>query len=261
MNDVRWIALHCGEETSALLAKYPNAFLLLTQISMRARWKDCAITKLKAGQALIGDWQQAGLQSEKAYRHAKDVLADCKLVKFKGASKGTVATLLDSTVFSITTNPKGGQTGEQRADEGLASGGQGATNHKDTQSTQNTTIPCLVTDSASAGGVQSPHPANAFSIGQLMTVEEAKRCSMKIRAIEVSSEPDGNFAIFPPEEFSVLAVDWHIKAEQTGWLINERPMRDPEKALHGYLRKAINRKSKKFKELRCENPDDGEPPF
>lgn len=138
----RFIALHCGDETAALLSQHPNAFLLLTQIAMRAKWKDCAITRLKAGQAFIGDWREAGLKSEKAYRHAKSILSDCKLATFQGANKGTIATLSDSKVFSISADGRGGQTGGQGdspgADEGRTRGGQGATNHTDIQNTPNT---------------------------------------------------------------------------------------------------------------------------
>jgi hypothetical protein len=136
----RFIVLHCGDETAALLSQHPNAFLLLTQIAMRAKWKDCPVTRLKAGQAFIGDWREAGLKSEKAYRHAKTVLSDCKLATFQGANKGTIATLADSKVFSISLDARGGQTGGQGdslgADEGRTRGGQGATNHTDTQSTR-----------------------------------------------------------------------------------------------------------------------------
>ncbi len=141
----RFIALHCGDESAALISKHPNAFLLLTQIAMRAKWKDCTITRLKAGQAFIGDWREAGLRSEKAYRHAKEILTDCGLATFKGANKGTIATLADSRVFSVSADARGGQTGEQGdspgASKGRTRGEQGASNNTDTQSTQSTLIP------------------------------------------------------------------------------------------------------------------------
>lgn len=122
MNPTRWIALHCGDETESLQAKHPNAFLLLCQIARRAKWKDCAITKLKEGEAFIGDWKQAGLPSEKAYRVAKTVLTNCGLVAFRGASKGTVATLVSSMIFTLNADERGGQKGEQRADTGTGKG-------------------------------------------------------------------------------------------------------------------------------------------
>ena len=131
MAATRFIALHCGDEAQALLENHPNAFLLLSQIAMRAKWKDCPITGMKAGEAFVGDWKKAGLHSEKSYRHAKKVLTECKIAAFKGASKGTVATLMDTRIFSVSMNT-GADTG---ADEGRARGGQGATNHTDTQNT------------------------------------------------------------------------------------------------------------------------------
>jgi hypothetical protein len=132
----RFIALHCGDETAALIAGHPNAFLLLTQIAMRAKWKDCPITKLKAGQAFIGDYQEAGIHSEMAYRHAKKVLADCGLATFKGTNKGTVASLENSTIFSISSNPSNEQGNNQATIKERSRNGQGTTNHTDTQSTQ-----------------------------------------------------------------------------------------------------------------------------
>jgi len=125
----RWIALHCGEDSEALLMNRPAAFLLLTQIAMRAKWKPCSITKLNAGQAFIGDWREAGLSSEKVYRNAKAFLAECGLATFEGRTKGTVATLTDKRIFSFEREDKG----EQWADRGRTEGGQRATNHTDTQ--------------------------------------------------------------------------------------------------------------------------------
>jgi len=141
----RWIALHCSDDAQALITNHPNAFLLLTQISMRVKWKDCKITRLKAGQAFIGDWKNAGISSEKAYRHSKGILADLGLVSFQGASKGTTATLLDQGIYSYESKARGGQgadegrtEGGQGADEGRTEGGQGATNHTDTRTHGNT---------------------------------------------------------------------------------------------------------------------------
>lgn len=125
-----WIALHRSEEAFALLENHPNAFLLLTQIAIRAKWKDCQIAGLKAGQALIGDWKKAGLPSEKAYRHAKKLLARWQLAAFQGTNKGTVATLSNSIVFSISNERRGEQRGGQKADKGHTRDGQGATNEQ-----------------------------------------------------------------------------------------------------------------------------------
>ncbi len=132
MSNQGFIALHRGDIAETLLGKHPNAFLLLTQIALRARWKDCPITGMKQGEAFIGDHKNAGIQTEKAYRHAKEILVRASLVSFKGANKGTVATLTDTSIFSTTAPDRGGQG----ADKGRTRGGQGATKNKDTQDTQ-----------------------------------------------------------------------------------------------------------------------------
>ncbi len=132
----RFIALHCGDESAALLANHPNAFLLLTQIAMRAKWRDCPVTRMKAGQARIGDWREAGIHSEMAYRHAKGILSECGLATFQGTNKGTVATLANSMVFSLSPSSNNGQGNDPATDKERSNNGQGTTNHTDTQSTQ-----------------------------------------------------------------------------------------------------------------------------
>ena len=134
MNPSRFIALYCGDETEVLVKRHPHAFLLLLQIAMRAKWKDCPITGLKAGQAFIGDWKNAGIPSEMAYRHAKKTLLECRFATFRGTSKGTVATLTDSRIFSITSKSgTGTATTQQRTRNG-----QGTTNHTDIQNVLST---------------------------------------------------------------------------------------------------------------------------
>jgi hypothetical protein len=136
----RWIAMHCCEETDALQEKHPSAFLLLCQIVRRARWKDCPIMHLKAGEAFIGDWKKAGLRSPKAYEVAKKRLEMCGLVRFQGGNRGTRATILDSTIFSINEGAKGERTDKRAGSKGGADGEQRGTTHIDTKNTdtQNT---------------------------------------------------------------------------------------------------------------------------
>jgi hypothetical protein len=134
--NTRFIALHCGDETAELLANHPTAFLLHTQIAMRAKWKDCTITKLKAGQAFIGDYQAAGIHSEMAYRHAKAILSDCGLATFKGTNKGTIATLVNSTIYSLSPYPSNERGNDQATDKERSRNDQGTTNHTDTRKTQ-----------------------------------------------------------------------------------------------------------------------------
>ncbi len=99
-----FVALNRGQDTEQLLLKYPKAFLLLTQIALRARWsrEPNPITRLEFGQAFIGDYKSAGLSTEQEYRTAKQVLGTTGQATFRGTSKGTVATLTDSAIWSVT---------------------------------------------------------------------------------------------------------------------------------------------------------------
>jgi len=110
---------------------------------MRAKWKDCRISKMKAGESFIGDWKNAGLPSEMAYRHAKKILKESGLATFRGTSRGTVATLSNSSIYSISKEANNGQNNTletdkeqtrngQGTDKERARNGQGTTNHTDT---------------------------------------------------------------------------------------------------------------------------------
>lgn len=100
--DSGWIALRRTEETNTLLAKHPNAFLQLCQIGLRAKWKDDPISGLREGEAFVGDFWNAGIETEMKYRHAKKILVRCGLATFRGTNKGTVATLVNSSIFSLS---------------------------------------------------------------------------------------------------------------------------------------------------------------
>ena len=124
-----FVALHRSTEATALLESYPNAFLLLAQIAIRARWQDCPITGLKKGQAYIGDWPKAGLKSEMKYRSAKKILTKSEFVTFKGTSKGTIATLTNKAFFSVSVESEtSNATNGQRT-----SNGRVTTNNKGTR--------------------------------------------------------------------------------------------------------------------------------
>ncbi len=133
-----WIAYHRSDEAEELQARHPNAFLLLAQIARRARWKDCPIMKLKAGQALVGDWKKAGIPSEMAYRTAKDVLSDCGLATFQGTTRGTIATLTGTSVFSLSEIENNGRGNDQATDEERTNNGRATTNVQGKKETRRT---------------------------------------------------------------------------------------------------------------------------
>ena len=130
---IGWISLHRSDETLVLMKTHPQAFLLLCQIALRAKRKDCRISKLKARQAWIGDWKEAGITSEKAYRLAKETLESCGLATFQASNKGTLATLADASVFTLIGAERGstGNEDNETAGKGRTQDGQGATNKKE----------------------------------------------------------------------------------------------------------------------------------
>jgi hypothetical protein len=89
-----------SEATEDLLSK-PNAFALLAQIAFRAKKTRSRNGDVRQfGQALIGDCKRVGL-SKREYRTAKAYLAKAGFVTLEATRRGTVATLVDSSVFDI----------------------------------------------------------------------------------------------------------------------------------------------------------------
>jgi hypothetical protein len=97
-----WLCYYRTSEADELQARHPNAFLLLCQIARRARLTPCPIRGLQIGQAYIGDYRQAGIQTERQYRTAKNTLKTRGFSTFKATSKGTIATLLEQGIFSLS---------------------------------------------------------------------------------------------------------------------------------------------------------------
>lgn len=101
-----------SKETEELLSN-PDAFILLTQIALRAkRTLDLSIYNLKIGEALIGDYKKIGL-TEQRYRTAKANVQKWSLATFRSTNKGTIARLTDSRVYDINEEEINEQTNEQ----------------------------------------------------------------------------------------------------------------------------------------------------
>ena len=108
-----FIKLNRTTETLELL-KDPNAFTLLTVIALRARRTDAFNThNLASGQALIGDYTNCGL-THRQYRTAQERLAHWGLATFRPTSRGTVATLVDASVYDINAADGDKQTTNAR---------------------------------------------------------------------------------------------------------------------------------------------------
>jgi hypothetical protein len=95
-----FIQLMTSPETVELMRK-PFAFLLLTQIALRARRRgSLTLDALQPGEALIGDYRSLGM-TPRRYRTAKGVLGKAKLAMFKATNRGTIATLASNSVFRV----------------------------------------------------------------------------------------------------------------------------------------------------------------
>lgn len=84
-----------------LIIARPTAFLLLTQIALRARrTSELTFNDLQIGEAYVGDYAWYGV-SEQVYRDDKSFLEKNGLATFKGTTKGTIAKLLSVDIYNI----------------------------------------------------------------------------------------------------------------------------------------------------------------
>lgn len=112
----RFIKLIDSDESDWLQKNHPSAFLLLCLIARRARRIAGHIDGLEIGEAHIGDYQSAGIQTRGQYRQALKILASLNFIKIsetcrnrKKATTGTTTVgtkvkLLDSRIWDI--NPE-----------------------------------------------------------------------------------------------------------------------------------------------------------
>ena len=122
-----FVKLLRSELVEELVKRSHGAWALLSIIAMRARWKEgWNAHGLKRGEALIGDWKDCGFATRKAYRWAAKILAEGHFAAFKGASRGTIATLVNTDIFELFDS-RGAITG---ASEGPPKGHLRATKKK-----------------------------------------------------------------------------------------------------------------------------------
>jgi hypothetical protein len=126
----RFIKYIPSEEAEYLLKYHPNAFLLFTLISNRARRLSGHPDGLEIGECFIGDYKNCGIVSEKQYRTAKKILLERGHIKIietcrnrkKGATGratiGTKVKLLSSTIWDINAKDEGDRKGDRGATEG-----------------------------------------------------------------------------------------------------------------------------------------------
>ena len=107
-----FIQLKRSPETRDLLARDPLAFVLLTHIALRARWRnELNIEDLGLGEALIGDFKSYGM-TRGQYRTRVRRLVKWRKIEIRTTPKGTIARLISADVFDINE-----QSGENRPSE------------------------------------------------------------------------------------------------------------------------------------------------
>jgi len=95
------------------LLRDKSAFMLLTQIALRARRTDIFnVTGLKPGEALVGDYKSIGL-SRQNYRSALQRLEKWKFITTRATTKGTIATICNNDVYDVNIKA-GNQQANQR---------------------------------------------------------------------------------------------------------------------------------------------------
>ena len=148
-----FIKLMRSDATRELLRDGP-AFQLLTQIALRAkRTNDFNIHGLQIGQALIGDYASCGLTRRK-YRTAMAHLERYGLARFQATHKGTIATLLDITIYDINEEQASQRSDQRPANKRPTEGHQAATNKNEKKEKKEKKGPPLCS-SRSGSGVRS----------------------------------------------------------------------------------------------------------
>lgn len=199
---------------------------LLFVIGRRARWsRTPSLDGLQYGQAYVGDFRSIDM-SEKEYRCAKTRLQKWGLVSFEGTSRGTIATLLDDRVFSLSDDRKnekwggqeGGREGDQISEEKLlfgadstatisrTKGGQGATNQKGKKGKKG----------KKGGGTPSRSSSRSWpeTLPEHMLLPVAKSLGTAVEKVAAryeafSSRKQGHRDPAPPSIEGVLQAFWH----------------------------------------------------
>lgn len=125
-----WFRAMRSDDAIELIRANRNAFVLLYLIAYRARWSDSFDRhNLQRGQAFIGGKENIGL-TEREYRTAKTQLQMWKFATFKATNKGTIATLMNTSVFSIFNDYNDEQNDNPKTDERQSSDKRATTNNK-----------------------------------------------------------------------------------------------------------------------------------
>lgn len=126
-NSHGFIQLIRSNEVENLIKSRPSAYILLTLIALRARrTRDRSFDGLNIGEAYIGDHNCYGA-SAREYRTDKKLLAEYGIATFRTTNRGTIARLVDTTIFNI--NPE--ETTSQKTRKRQEHDNQQTTNNND----------------------------------------------------------------------------------------------------------------------------------
>ncbi len=111
-----------------MLKRRPTAFLLLYIIAQRARRSnDSNFDELEIGEAKVGDFKSYN-STETIYKNDKNFLERYNFATFKGTTKGTIAKLIDISIFDINTDDVNDQETKQGTNKERTRNEQGTTN-------------------------------------------------------------------------------------------------------------------------------------
>ncbi len=121
-----------------LLKKSHNAFILLYVIAQRARRTKDMADNLEIGEALIGDYKEYGF-TRMNYRSAVALLVKHHYITIKPTNRGTVATLIDKSIYDINEE-EDNQQKNRRVTTTQPTGNQRVTTNKNDKNDKNEKI-------------------------------------------------------------------------------------------------------------------------
>lgn len=105
-----------GDNFFELIKRRPTAFVLLALVARRAKWNVNNFNDLEMGEALIGDFETYGA-TRRTYRTDLQYLTMYHFLTIKTTNKGTIAKIVDTSIFDINARSIGRQRDKQEANE------------------------------------------------------------------------------------------------------------------------------------------------
>jgi hypothetical protein len=103
----RFIKFIPSEKADWLREEHPYAFLLLSLIAQRARRCPGHPDGLEVGDALIGDYDKAGIPTEAKYRSAKSILVKIGAIKIKETNRNPISKEANKRILTNRTTTRG----------------------------------------------------------------------------------------------------------------------------------------------------------